>query len=566
MKKFISILFFALAGVFSFALQGGVAHADWSTLNSSTTREFTSISCPEPRTCFLVSGLYLSGGSGAIVKTTDGGETFTLLKSPTLDPLHAVSCPSISTCYVAGDFGTFLKTTDGGETWSASSLGSKDSPPRFTNLWALDEQRVLVVGRDGVFYRTEDGGASWARPFLRSVSDFYGIYFTDASTGFVTGSEGALWITEDGGMTWTFRNTLHDAGQIFGIHGKGAQAIFVVGDAIHKSTDGGKTWTKQSAPAKSHQAITVVNADTAYLLADLNSIFKTTDGGATWKLETSVGNAALQGIACPSDGYCLVAGSSGKVLRLGTPPPPPPPPLPPPPPVVAVSLPSSTPPSLATPPQGQPPVVVEKPVAPSVAAPVTENEPPTMSEKVKMALSTVFTRTLRKGADGKDVKKLQEILASVSGIYPNGEATGYFGPATTKAVGRFQEKYDIAKPGKAGYGEVGPKTRMKLIEAAQNGTGAGAISGATKNSQTTPAVFVRTLKKGSRGNDVKKLQEILSADKELYPEGETSGYFGAATKKAVGKFQEKYELARPGDAGYGELGPKTRAKLIETAK
>ncbi len=541
MKKIIFSSFFVLVGALSLAFFGGTAHADWTTLQSSTTKEFTGISCPDARTCFLVSGMYLSGGSGSIVKTTDGGETFTVLNSPTLNPLHAVSCSSIATCYATGDFGTLLKTINGGETWIEIDIGSKTNTPRFTNVLALDDSMVIVIGRDGTLFRSEDGGGTWGRPTVKSVSDFYAIYFSDKKNGFIGGDDGALFFTEDGGATWTYQNALHLAGQILGLSGDGKQTVFAVGDTVNKSLDGGKTWTAQSLLSKSNSAVTVVDAKTAYVLADLNSILSTADGGTTWKTDVTAVNAFFKDITCPEVGYCLAVGSSGRVLRLGTPPAP-----------VA------------------PVVPITVPVAPStpvVATPVAPTPEPVVAPTVMPVATNVFTRTLKKGASGNDVKKLQELLAGVGGVYDGGETTGYFGPSTSRALGKFQEKYSLAKPGQAGYGEAGPKTRAKLIETAEKETsGTATETAVVKTPAKTVVSFMRKLKKGSSGNDVKKLQEILSADKEVYPEGDISGYFGPATKKAVGKFQEKYGLAGPKDAGYGELGPKTRAKLSEVAE
>jgi peptidoglycan hydrolase-like protein with peptidoglycan-binding domain len=75
--------------------------------------------------------------------------------------------------------------------------------------------------------------------------------------------------------------------------------------------------------------------------------------------------------------------------------------------------------------------------------------------------------------------------------------------------------------------------------------------------------YAKYLEKGSRGADVKALQEYLKNYKDLYPEGLVTGTFGPATERAVGRFQEKYGLARKGQSGYGVVGPKTRAKLNE---
>jgi len=57
---------------------------------------------------------------------------------------------------------------------------------------------------------------------------------------------------------------------------------------------------------------------------------------------------------------------------------------------------------------------------------------------------------------------LQEFLAKDSAVYPEAVISGYFGPATERAVKRLQVKYSIANAGTAGYGAVGPKTRVLL--------------------------------------------------------------------------------------------------------
>lgn len=73
--------------------------------------------------------------------------------------------------------------------------------------------------------------------------------------------------------------------------------------------------------------------------------------------------------------------------------------------------------------------------------------------------------------------------------------------------------------------------------------------------------ITRVLKLGTVNKEVSVLQEFLAKDKAIYPEGIVSGRFGALTRKAVQTFQEKYGIAKQGDAGYGDVGPKTRAKI-----
>ncbi len=76
--------------------------------------------------------------------------------------------------------------------------------------------------------------------------------------------------------------------------------------------------------------------------------------------------------------------------------------------------------------------------------------------------------------------------------------------------------------------------------------------------------FLRNLRMGMSGEDVKCLQKILK-EEEVYPEGKITGYFGPLTFNAVIRFQEKYkdEILAPWGLkkGTGFVGETTRKKL-----
>lgn len=178
-----------------------------------------------------------------------------------------------------------------------------------------------------------------------------------------------------------------------------------------------------------------------------------------------------------------------------------------------------------------------------------------------------FLSDLSKGDTNSDVTKLQQFLAKDKTLYPEGLVTGYYGPATERAVKKFQAKYGISQ-----VGRVGPATRAKLNE----------VYSTTPVAPSTPAtvvpsapvssfaVFTRNLRKGSSGDDVKRLQQFLNIDVDtrvategVGSTGNETTLFGSLTEKAVQKFQVKYGIAKEGDEGYGQVGPKTRAKLNE---
>lgn len=91
-----------------------------------------------------------------------------------------------------------------------------------------------------------------------------------------------------------------------------------------------------------------------------------------------------------------------------------------------------------------------------------------------------------------------------------------------------------------------------------------ALQTATKPTGISLGLLTQTMRRGAAGDEVKKLQTFLvSQGKEIYPEALVTGYFGPATERAVGRFQEAYAISAPKAEGYGMVGPKTKAKINE---
>lgn len=79
-----------------------------------------------------------------------------------------------------------------------------------------------------------------------------------------------------------------------------------------------------------------------------------------------------------------------------------------------------------------------------------------------------------------------------------------------------------------------------------------------RRQKNTAVAFTSNLQLGSRGDQVKKLQEFLKQSPGIYPEGLVTGYFGSLTEKAVKRFQKKMVIE-----AIGVVGPMTREKLNE---
>lgn len=106
---------------------------------------------------------------------------------------------------------------------------------------------------------------------------------------------------------------------------------------------------------------------------------------------------------------------------------------------------------------------------------------------------------------------------------------------------------------------------LQIASLKQQGTQAtsGTSSGGS-TSQTTCPLISRSLKLGSTGDDVARLQQFLARDPSIYPEGQVTGYYGSLTEAAVRRWQVKFNVVSSGDAastGWGVTGPRTAALL-----
>ncbi len=133
---------------------------------------------------------------------------------------------------------------------------------------------------------------------------------------------------------------------------------------------------------------------------------------------------------------------------------------------------------------------------------------------------------LRKGISGEPVKRLQAKL----GV----EADGVFGPATEAALKSYQQEQGLGVDGIAGPDTFAHLGLHELV----------------------------LLRKGSRGQMVKELQEALGITAD--------GVFGGGTERAVKAYQEKHGLSVDGIAGPATLAtmdifPQITAETVKLA-
>ncbi|MCH6551604.1 MAG: hypothetical protein IH804_06280, partial [Planctomycetes bacterium] len=122
--------------------------------------------------------------------------------TPTTEVLRAVDFVDNLTGYAVGNNGIIIKTTDGGATWTdVQDLG-------YTNTlygvhFPVDTQTGYVVGASTRILKTGNGGSTWT-PITSPISQHLrGVYFLDNQIGFVAGGGGKIIMTTNGGTDWT---------------------------------------------------------------------------------------------------------------------------------------------------------------------------------------------------------------------------------------------------------------------------------------------------------------------------------------------------------------------------
>ncbi|MGV3505493.1 MAG: WD40/YVTN/BNR-like repeat-containing protein [Adhaeribacter sp.] len=144
--------------------------------------------------------IYSVGRSGGIVKTTDGGKTWTRYTGiPFINNLKALTCVDENTCYACGDVAKLIKTSDAGKTWQEQELLLNN---HLNSLYFLDKDLGFTGGQLGALVRTADGGQTWKLIKTKMKASIIRIHFFNRQQGVIVSSAGEVARTSDGGLNW----------------------------------------------------------------------------------------------------------------------------------------------------------------------------------------------------------------------------------------------------------------------------------------------------------------------------------------------------------------------------
>ena len=133
--------------------------------------------------------LFSTGNNQVISKSTDGGDSWTVIRNgtPTFVNLE-VAFSDLDNGMVSGEDGELLITHDSGDTWSTFSTG-------YHNFYGLhyNGNELYAAGTDQDVYYSSDSGDTWELVHNgENVATFYEIQFFDNNSALICGSQGRI--------------------------------------------------------------------------------------------------------------------------------------------------------------------------------------------------------------------------------------------------------------------------------------------------------------------------------------------------------------------------------------
>jgi photosystem II stability/assembly factor-like uncharacterized protein len=240
----------------------------------------------------------LAGDYGTILKTTDGGGSWSTLTTGVNYTLRGLDFPNENTGYAVTDYCSstsyFLKTTDAGLNWTIKSL----SCPLLANLAFITPDTGYAAGGFGKIMKTTDGGNTWSIQADFTNTSFHDLCFSDKNVGFACGT--ALTVkTTDAGLHW---DTLFSGPLVF------TRMVFIntqIGYALgydwysttilYKTEDGGLTWSGSVIDDTNYDLYDLgfTDPDNGSIVGKNGVILKTGNGGG---IITGAGKSSLPAV------------------------------------------------------------------------------------------------------------------------------------------------------------------------------------------------------------------------------------------------------------------------------
>ena len=230
-------------GTTDVANPGEVAYSDdwgatWTLKNVGSVNGQFAVA-PDSLFAYDPYNIWLVQGNGYIYYSNDGGVTWDTQESGvvTANALRAIHFATDRVGYAVGAADTIVKTEDGGESWTLTTANTGVVAVHNT-VHVIDNDNVWIGTSTGRLWYTDDGGITWKERIFAgsSTGAIKNIKFVPGSKlfGFMVhdngSSVGTVYTTIDGGYSWEPVTTFTNSG-LNGIHPVDENTLFITGEA-----------------------------------------------------------------------------------------------------------------------------------------------------------------------------------------------------------------------------------------------------------------------------------------------------------------------------------------------
>jgi len=282
------------AGEYGIIVKTTNGGASWSYLNTGTTTDFSSVIFPGSAQVG-----WAAGTQGRVIKTVNGGETwarYDVLESIDINDIYFYV--DLNTGWAACNLGKIYKTVNGGRDWVQQTTSTSSNIKSI--CFPIDVNVGYAVGENGLVLTTNDGGTTWTASNSGTSYAITSLSFPDGNNiGFATGENNLNLMTDTGGSTWNPHGGVTPGNYMNAIEFTSVLIGYKVGlggeiyKTVARDANNLPVWAELVSGTENnlYDVDFPDNGVAGYAVGQAGVILKTVDSGATWEdvsVDTSV--------------------------------------------------------------------------------------------------------------------------------------------------------------------------------------------------------------------------------------------------------------------------------------
>lgn len=153
----------------------------WTSYNLGILSDVAQLQMADANTGYAVAAKN-SYDNGYIFKTTDGGDTWLQVYNDAAVGFFALAVADGDTVYAGGESQTIVMTTNGGSSWTTVKTGVYGE--RYRGAFALSGSEVYMVDDHDTISHTVNGGGIWNDTMIGTQFGLYSIDFPTPAIGY----------------------------------------------------------------------------------------------------------------------------------------------------------------------------------------------------------------------------------------------------------------------------------------------------------------------------------------------------------------------------------------------